>query len=80
MTDALKVGVAAVGYNKLKIKKGEIGAYSIRSGKAMTMYLRECPVYTIMMIERWSSDAFLHFIQKQVDQFSHNVTLWMLQY
>ncbi len=44
----------------------------------MSMYLGECPVYTIMMIGRWSSDAFLLYIWKQVEQFSHNVSRKML--
>mmetsp|Transcript_30867 Transcript_30867/g.65030 ORF Transcript_30867/g.65030 Transcript_30867/m.65030 type:complete len:470 (+) Transcript_30867:3029-4438(+) len=80
MVDALEAGVAAVGYEKLGIKKDEIGTHSIRSGAAMAMYLGECPVYTIMMIGRWSSDAFLRYIRKQVEQFSHNVSRRMLRY
>eukprot|EP00957_Ditylum_brightwellii_P098007 7464628-Ditylum_brightwellii.AAC.1 len=28
----------------------------------MAMYLGECPVYSTMMIGRWSSDAFLRHI------------------
>ena len=38
----------------------------------MDVFLGECPVYTIMLIGRWSSDAFLRYIRKQVEQFSHN--------
>ena len=34
----------------------------------MAMYLGDCPVYSIMMIGRWSSDAFLRYIRKQVEQ------------
>ena len=44
------------------------------------MYLGECPVYTIMMIGRWSSDAFLKYIRKQVEKFSHNVSTRMLKF
>ena len=46
----------------------------------MAMYLGECPVYTIMLIGRWSSDAFLGYIQKQVMEFSHNVSKKMLKF
>ena len=46
----------------------------------MAMYLGEFPVYTIMMIGRWSSDAFLRYIRKQVEQFSHNVLSRMLKF
>jgi hypothetical protein len=49
--------------------------HSIRSGSAMAMYQGKCLVYTIMLIGRWSSDAFLWYIPKQVMEFSHNV-LW----
>ena len=43
------------------------------------MYLDEVPVYTIMLIGRWSSDAFLKYIRKQVEQFSHNVSRRMIK-
>ena len=46
----------------------------------MAMYLGECPVYTIILIGRWSSDAFLRYIRKQVEQFSHNVSKRMLRF
>ena len=46
----------------------------------MAMYLGECPVYTIMLISHWSSDAFLRYIQKQVMEFSHNVSKKMLRF
>jgi hypothetical protein len=38
---------------------------------------RRCPPFRIMMIGRWSSDAFLQYICKQVDQFSHNISTCM---
>ncbi len=77
---ALDAAVGAVGYEKLGIKKGEIGTHSLRSGAAMAMYLGEVPVYTIMMLGRWSSDAFLRYIRKQVEQFSHNVSKRMIMH
>ena len=33
-----------------------------------------------MMIGQWSSDAFLHYIRKQVERFSHNVSWQMLRF
>jgi hypothetical protein len=80
ITDALRDGVKAIGEDKLGFKASEVGTHSIRSGAAMAMYLGECPVYTIMMIGRWSSDAFLLYIRKQVEQFSHNVSKRMLKF
>jgi hypothetical protein len=57
-----------------------VGTHSLQSGAAMEMYLREIPVYTIMLIGRWSSDAFLRYIRKQVEQFSRNVSKKMLTF
>jgi hypothetical protein len=77
---ALRNAAVAIGEEKLGFSKDDIGTHSIRSGAAMAMYLGECPVYTIMMIGRWSSDAFLRYIRKQVEQFSHNVSIRMLRF
>ncbi len=57
--DALRNAVGAIGKTKLGFKKEDVGTHSIRSGAAMAMYLGECPVFMIMLIGRWSSDAFL---------------------
>jgi hypothetical protein len=77
---ALRCAVKAVGEDRLGIQADEIGCHSIRSGSAMAMYLGECPVFVMMMIGRWSSDAFLRYIRKQVEQFSHNVSSKMLTF
>jgi hypothetical protein len=39
----------------------------------MDMALDNVPPFRIMMIGRWSSDAFLRYIHKQIDQFNHNI-------
>ena len=80
MVSALRDAVRAIGEDKLGFKAEQVGTYSQRSGAAMAMYLGECPVYTIMMIGRWSSDAFLIYIRKQVKQFSHNVSRRMISF
>lgn len=80
LVEVLQAAVLAIGEDVLGIKKDEIGTHSLRSGAAMAMYLGECPVYTIMMIGRWSSDAFLRYIRKQVEQFSHNVSSRMIKF
>jgi hypothetical protein len=46
----------------------------------MAVYLGECPVYTIILIDCWSSDAFLRYIQKQVMESSHNLSKKMLRF
>jgi hypothetical protein len=80
VVNALREVVGAIREACLGIAKHEVGTHSLRSGAAMAMYLGECPVYTIMLIGRWSSDAFLRYIRKQVMEFSHNVSKKMLRF
>jgi hypothetical protein len=56
----------------------DIGLHSFRSSAAMAMYLANVPVFTIMLLGRWSSDAFLRYIRPQVQQFSENVAWKMI--
>ena len=42
------------------------------------VHLDSLPVFTIMLLGRWKSNAFLNYIRKQVKQFSHNVSVRML--
>eukprot|EP00957_Ditylum_brightwellii_P055738 4223423-Ditylum_brightwellii.AAC.1 len=63
MVNALRAAVFALGEDKLGLKIKDIGTHSIRSGAVMAMYLGECPVYVIMMIGCWSSNALLRMLQ-----------------
>jgi hypothetical protein len=56
----------------------EIGLHSMRSSSAMAMYLNKVPVYTIMLLGRWSSDAFLRYIRRQVNTFGQDVSTKMI--
>ncbi len=78
--NALRDVVGAIGKMRLGIFKEEVGTHSIRSGAAMAMYLGDCPIYRVMLIGRWSSNAFLRYIRKQVMEFSHNVSKRMLKF
>jgi hypothetical protein len=78
MMNALRDAVGAIGEVKLGIKKEDVGMHSIRLGEAMVIYLEECPVFMIMLIGLWSSNAFLRYIRKQVMEFSQIVTKRML--
>ena len=60
------------------IPANEIGLHSLRASAAMAMYMNGIPVYTIMLLGRWSSDAFLRYIRKQVLEFSTNVSELMI--
>ncbi len=77
ITDALRDGLSVFG-EKLRIKPHEIGTHSIRSGAAMAMYLGGVPVFAIQIIGRWSSDAFMKYIRKQVEEFTFDVSARML--
>jgi hypothetical protein len=57
--NCLRAVVHHVGEDNLGLKVSEMGTHSIRSGAAMAMYLADVPVFTIMLIGCWSSDAFL---------------------
>ena len=74
IVNAIDNAAEAIGYANLGVEKGDFGTHSIRSGGAMAMALDDVPPFRIMMIGRWSSDAFLKYIRKQVDQFSHNIS------
>jgi hypothetical protein len=71
---ALRAASKAVGSARLGFKPSKMGMHSLCSGAAMEI------VYTIMIIGRWSSDAFLRYIRKQVEQFSWHVMKQMLTF
>jgi hypothetical protein len=67
VANVLKDTVKAIGEDVLNINADEIGTHSLLSGAAMAMFLAELPVYLIMLMGCWSSDAFLRYICKQVE-------------
>jgi hypothetical protein len=70
----LRATVVAIGKDVLGFASHEIGFHSLRSGAGMAMYLYNIPVYTIMLIGRWSSDAFMRYTRCQVKEFSAGVS------
>jgi hypothetical protein len=72
--------VSSLGECVLGFTADEIGTHSNRSGGAMGMFLAGTPVYTIMLMGRWSSDAFMKYIRKQVLSLSHGISAKMLTY
>ena len=68
-----RIGEARLGYHW-----NELGTHSIRSGAAMAMYLSGLPAFTIMLIGRWASDAFLKYIRRQVQEFSSGISAKMI--
>jgi len=75
---SLRAACATIGSTRLGFEPDEIGTHSLRSGAAMEMYLAGVPVCTIMLIGRWSSNAFSQYIRRQVVQLSKDVAQKML--
>eukprot|EP00957_Ditylum_brightwellii_P029349 2218653-Ditylum_brightwellii.AAC.1 len=63
--DDIRSTVTRMGKDRLGFTANEVGTHSNRSAAAMAMYLAQVPVYTIMLIGQWSSDAFFIYIRKQ---------------
>ena len=58
----------------------DTGLHSNRASSAMAMYMARVVQSTIMELGRWSSDAFLRYIRKQVAEFSIGVSEKMIQH
>jgi hypothetical protein len=79
ISNLIKDGVVAIGETKLGILCSEGGTHSIRSRAAMTMYLVGVPIFSIMLVGHWSSTAFLKYIRKQAQEFSHGISSKMIE-
>jgi len=76
----LRSSVDAIGVDILGFTSANIGTHSIRASLAMMIYLAKEPIYTIMLVGRWSSDAFLAYIEKQVKESTKGVSSRMLKH
>jgi hypothetical protein len=74
----LRLAAETFGADILGFTPDQLGLHSARSGAAMAMYLSGVPVFTIMLLGRWSSDAFLRYIRKQVKEFSSGISQKMI--
>jgi hypothetical protein len=70
----IRAAATSIGRDDLGFDPDTIGLHSARSGAAMAMYLGGVRVFTIMLLGRWSSEAFLRYIRKQVQEFSARVS------
>jgi hypothetical protein len=75
----LRLAATSIGPDILGFTADQIGLHSARSGAAMAMCLAGVPVFTIMLLGGWSSDAFLRYIRKQVKEFSQGISDKMIQ-
>lgn len=74
----IKRAVSALGRDKLGFGPEDVGTHSNRSSLAMLLYLQHVPPYTIMLIGRWRSDAFLSYIEQQCKEFTKGMSQVML--
>jgi hypothetical protein len=74
----LRLAAKIIGPDNLGFSPNQISLHSARSGAAMAMYLAGVPVFTIMLLGCWSSDAFLRYIRKQVKEFSTSISQKMI--
>ncbi len=79
IADLCRDRVVTIGETKLGILRSEIGTHSIRSGAAIAMYLSGVPVFSIMLIGRWSSTAFIKYIRKNVQEFLQGISSKMIE-
>ena len=75
----LWAAMTMIGKSELWFSTDKMGWHLICSGAAMAMYVSGVPVFTIMLIGHWSCDAFLHYIRKQVQEFSAGVSGKMMK-
>ena len=76
---AFRENAQSIGKDKLGYEKDDIGTHSNRSAAAMAMFMDDTPVYMIMLIGRWSSDAFLKYIRRQILEFSRGMSSRMIR-
>jgi len=66
----LSLAATALGPDILGFTANQIGLHSARSSAAMAMFLSGVSVFQIILLGRWASNAFLHYIRKQLKEFS----------
>jgi hypothetical protein len=72
--------LADMGTERLGFKPEEFGTHLIRSNAAMAVPMAGVPVYTIMLIGCWSSDAFPVYLRTQVMQFTQRISIQMTEH
>jgi hypothetical protein len=75
----LQSTVANLGFAGLGYHLTNIGMHSICSGAAMALILSGHAAWRIMLTGRWKSSAFLLYVHKQVQAFSHGVSNRMIE-
>ena len=71
---------AAGGMHTFGYAATDIGTKLLRSGAAMGLFLMNHPVHKIMILGRWSSNAFLVYIRPQVIEWTNNMSSDMIEF
>ena len=75
----LRTTAQILGKDKVGYLPEDIGTHSLRSGAAMALFLANESVHKIMILGRWSSDAFLAYIRPQVMEWTSGMSKAMTQ-
>ena len=62
--------IASIDYQSYGMTLSRIGLHSLRASAAMALFLQGVSPYIIMLLGRWSSDAFLRYLRTQVEEFN----------
>lgn len=68
------------GFRTYGFNPDDLGNPSVRSGAAMALFLMNHSPARIMILGRWSSDAFLVYIRPQVLEWTHNMSADMTKF
>ena len=78
LLSSFRSNAASIGEEKMGFKPKDIGTHSNRCAAAMAMFMDDTPVYMIILMGRWSSEAFLKYIRRQVLEFSKGISIHMI--
>ena len=79
LLSSFRSNAASISKDKLGFKPDDIGTHSNICAAAMAMFMDDTPVYMMMLMGRWSSDAFLKYIRRQVLEFSKGISIRMIR-
>ena len=71
--------VQKFGSGRIGILPEDIGTHPIQSSFAMALILGGTPVFEVMLVGWWASDAFIRYIQSQVLDFSKGISDKMIK-
>ena len=74
IVELLRATEKQIGFQQLRFFPHYIGFHSLRLGGDMTLHEAHISYITIKIIGRWSSDAFLIYLQGQVATFTKGVS------